>query len=1661
MDPPVSTGGFGFADPGPDPVSVLIDPSICPERVRSNTDSFEQTAGLQGAASTPSTGTVQAPVRAPAIDFYTDLDFPYDSNLSPIHMVEASRGVNRSQDNYTTYQMQFDQDPNGPSTSVCQFGANIGHTVELCFENIDNHNIYQHRYVLLCRRGTGKIYGLEICPSKNRTIRAFPLLLALKDHNTDCITTYIANPLLRGSLNGEPGNMKSNYDWYVSTSGWLGGGVVSSYPAALCFNDNFHRLTKKSGSHVRGLSIDEVPRAEIQVSTDTRNAPVCPPSIRDYILRQLVAFGASDFSRMDCFSSGPQNGLPIDYPYVDPFLSISNPPAIPRNPPPVSTPAGPWRPYNNNRHTAPPPVQPVPIAPHSLPFQSHCSVVSEGGSALDHSMSEHSSDTTGATIYTAAKLDSDERFRQSVIKRIRDNKSLKLPKVDAEKFLKWKERLIDELRGSAWRPHGKLILKYSSTDTNDPAISRTSNDLTYVLSGCATMQDDQTYSQLISGGGKELLRSGLGIELFHHAVALYSPTGIRATWDGEDSWSKLRHHQSELIDSLSVRIDECALQLNRTSGSLLPYNEFACKLKLAKLVFSGPYGDAFKDVANKMCVVQDADWDISLSSLTYQVFTSKLSAHLKRTNHFTANGLAKGRKITSPAAISANQATLFDKYGKDELNIGEGLSLCRKYWAKEGDSGKTGGCPLCRSKTHSLVSCPVLKQRGLSVTYSESHDENPPFPQRDASGRKITTSPAPASTSALEAKNEKILGLQAQIIELQTIQEKEAPTDDIDDASPPITGKKVAVNSSVGADGLSQFAGWNTVNHSRGNRSNVRSGGSYIDAVNGTNSVSSISRSIHLASRFPITVSHSLANARKVTATSRNVRRRLRSKIDITCYLSQTTCSFIPDNCIKQLCLDSGASHDLWNNRDDFISYTNITTSGRYVSLADDSKIPIMGVGTIQFRIGSKVIRLNNVYHVPRLDMPLLSMRVHRRRAQGCSFIADHSGCFYTFPEFRIEVDDADDVTVPFTSCHEDESPDFCDTRSTRRGRRSRAAARRSVYLQHAIAARRMGHSRPTGMSTPTSSSENSSIPVTSGSAFPPIPNRYVPNSFGPKKMSYSCPQLTELFGCRKLNYNILSHLGTGLEIPLSEEPALSIGDCVNIKRGNRGGKIAPVTTANHTIGVDIGYGDGTSPGGYKYCLLLTCLSTKATWVYGLTDLKGSTIADAFWLYAIDAGSFPKRVRTDFDKRLICGDVARLLRSHGVTIGAAPPHRQSQNGAVERQWQTACCMARSLLAKSRLPKKYWYWAIRESVGRMNLLPVQAGPDPDDAGEFVRITVDTTNENEFVNGSLAYLYFDRPINNDDDEINMDDNNNNNGKTMENDCSPPLMTTVSKEPGSTTSTNTNVTASVTDSTKVPGSTTSTNTNVTGPVTESSCRLANLPTRGEPVTTPLSIPAPSRQQQLPKRRKKSTKQSQFERYSKQAESLATPYELFYGEKPDYRILFPFGCLGYFRKPILSDGKGISNFHSQSVPGIALGRSDFSNAMLFWNPLTSRFSTSADYKLDTEGTLPNVFPGVVYDGMFVSQKLSSSATPKEAFPPGSTVFARVHDEFFEGVVILVYRPIKFLGTTFDRSMGVQLLRLIPLIYRVRTIQSFQLMNIKTILLIGHYRPGLKTTIK
>ena len=93
-----------------------------------------------------------------------------------------------------------------------------------------------------------------------------------------------------------------------------------------------------------------------------------------------------------------------------------------------------------------------------------------------------------------------------------------------------------------------------------------------------------------------------------------------------------------------------------------------------------------------------------------------------------------------------------------------------------------------------------------------------------------------------------------------------------------------------------------------------------------------------------------------------------------------------------------------------------------------------------------------------------------------------------------------------------------------------------------------------------------------------------------------------------------------------------------------------------------------------------------------------------------------------------------------------------------------------------------------------------------------------------------------------------------------------------------------------------------------------------------------------------------------------MSTPYFDFFGIKPDYWILFLFGCIGAFCRP--RDGNHTrNNFESQCMLGIALGRSEYTNGMVFYNPLMDSFCTSANYLVDKNRHVGEVFPSLRYD--------------------------------------------------------------------------------------------------
>ena len=62
-----------------------------------------------------------------------------------------------------------------------------------------------------------------------------------------------------------------------------------------------------------------------------------------------------------------------------------------------------------------------------------------------------------------------------------------------------------------------------------------------------------------------------------------------------------------------------------------------------------------------------------------------------------------------------------------------------------------------------------------------------------------------------------------------------------------------------------------------------------------------------------------------------------------------------------------------------------------------------------------------------------------------------------------------------------------------------------------------------------------------------------------------------------------------------------------------------------------------------------------------------------------------------------------------------------------------------------------------------------------------------------------------------------------------------------------------------------------------------------------------------------------------------VTTAHELFYKVKPDLRVLFPFGAIGYFHRPSDGGHGKRKKFESKAFTGIALGRSDNANGLLF----------------------------------------------------------------------------------------------------------------------------------
>ena len=126
---------------------------------------------------------------------------------------------------------------------------------------------------------------------------------------------------------------------------------------------------------------------------------------------------------------------------------------------------------------------------------------------------------------------------------------------------------------------------------------------------------------------------------------------------------------------------------------------------------------------------------------------------------------------------------------------------------------------------------------------------------------------------------------------------------------------------------------------------------------------------------------------------------------------------------------------------------------------------------------------------------------------------------------------------------------------------------------------------------------------------------------------------------------------------------------------------------------------------------------------------------------------------------------------------------------------------------------------------------------------------------------------------------------------------------------------------------------------------------------------------------------------------DALTTPFELIHHSPPDARVWFPLFSVGYFSHT--RDGSVMrSGFQAQTMEGIAIGRSETSNAMIFYNPITKNYYEPDTYKLDPSRLPSTTWPNTItYDGgIFADLYRDANPNIPEPFPPGTRVLICLH---------------------------------------------------------------------
>jgi hypothetical protein len=170
---------------------------------------------------------------------------------------------------------------------------------------------------------------------------------------------------------------------------------------------------------------------------------------------------------------------------------------------------------------------------------------------------------------------------------------------------------------------------------------------------------------------------------------------------------------------------------------------------------------------------------------------------------------------------------------------------------------------------------------------------------------------------------------------------------------------------------------------------------------------------------------------------------------------------------------DSGATDHMWPDYSVFTSYHPLTS--KHVTLADNNKATVAGIGSIKILLDGHVIGVRNVLHVPSLRIPLYSLHAHRAMT-GCGFIGNNDVFHVYFPTFVTTVNDAINSHISYTPLGPTLTRPF-EYRQPRAAGSTASAYTSELHHQHAAV-------------IPFTRSEIGSVTNDYDTNFPPLPSQ-------------------------------------------------------------------------------------------------------------------------------------------------------------------------------------------------------------------------------------------------------------------------------------------------------------------------------------------------------------------------------------------------------------------------------------------------------------------------------------------------------------------------------------------------------------------------------------------